>query len=912
MKKLPLYPTLPLPPVQKIPGLDRDEHCTRCSFSSGTPTGQRCLSAEGTPGDILVVGEHPTEVERRLGRPMASAFGRWFRDVLSRLAPEAKVVWTNAIGCMPPANTSDSDEAIEACRPYLARVFEESRPRLVLLLGPEAALGFLGRSYQPLSVRTGYGWCFVDDIPVPVFMLPRPAEASRNRLMAKAIYEDLKKIIDGKVELNVGALYDSYEIIENAEDAEKAWECLNAAPYVATDVETSGMMFESDFRIECLAVSAGTRTFVFSREAIENITIRPWLDKILSELDHTSWNGQYDYCAIENEPLLGAFPVQRPENHPGGVLNLQSDARIKRKMRDSDAKASLEIAAELVGMGGHKEENHEIVEKICIELRKLSLATELTPSGKVRKPPVLEHVTEAEIHPAWLTYLKQGFAPEKFAHRFVPKDIEHRYVALDACSTWHLETWVNKELSDWHDEGLLVVWEEVSKPAMWAWCRARMNGFPTDKQATAILSEYLKTEAELVLKQIHGFKPGLNPASGKQVGEYLSSLGLKSSRKTDSNKDSWSKEVLTELEGKHPVVKLLLRHRLLTDVNGDQVEGLLPFIRSDGRVHASFLLDGTATGRPSSQEPNFFNRLKGRDEHSRELGNMLRSCHAAPLGWTIIEADEGQIEIRKAADLSRDPAMIAMLNSGIDFHTQSAERFAPVMGKDFAAMSKEEKDIFRETCKTTNFAAIYEIPSELGFMLSMRLKVDKKVGDALGDAMFRTYTGLRSFMEGEYAHGWETGRSRTFWKGGPGRSRPLWGMGVNPATLKQLEDALASEKRNKSREGSSKFNKTDARATYNGAVQGSSVDIITSMLWKVIKWMDANTNGGQFLLQIYDSIMLLVRDEDVQKTLDYLIPLMKDELSQKEGYMNGVPLSVDVKFGKDWAGLQKVKQEKKA
>ena len=74
---------------------------------------------------------------------------------------------------------------------------------------------------------------------------------------------------------------------------------------------------------------------------------------------------------------------------------------------------------------------------------------------------------------------------------------------------------------------------------------------------------------------------------------------------------------------------------------------------------------------------------------------------------------------------------------------------------------------------------------------------------------------------------------------------------------------------------------------------------------------NAGTNGGLFLLQIYDSIMLMVRDEDVEKTLEFLIALMKDELPERQGYMDGVPLSVDVKKGKSWGSLEKVKQAKK-
>lgn len=1243
MKKLPLYPELPFPPVQKVPGRDRNPNCELCPLAKTNPAGQRCLAAEGTTGGLLIVGEHPTEVERRLDRQFTTPGGRWLRDVLDQLAPQMPRVYTTGLGCLPSFKSSEDDlvAATEACRPYLAQLLEETKPKMVLLFGPQAGESFLGRSFDALSVRRGYGWCFVPDVrgvnrPVPVFLLPRLSEINSNRLIKSAVEADLFAIINERVSLRTEPLYGNYEIIETVEDAKEAHAALEAAMYVATDVEASGEMFEPDFRIECIANSMGSRTFVWPRATIEDPRTSFWLARILREYNHTSWNGQYDFCAIECEPCikiprldsvdgLSSTPCPYPPHKDGlctrpnfGKFNLQSDARLKRKLRDADATAKLEVSAELVGMGGHKEENHAAVDIICTQLRKLALSRELTPSGKKRKAPEVSGIDVKQIPESWYAALNNGVNPRKFAHRFVPRWIEHRYVALDACSTYYLEGWANEQLCMWSDDGLLTIWEEVSKPAMWAWARATMNGFPTDRESVELLADYLKTEADQVLKQIHAYRPGLNPASTKQMGEYMAELGLKSPRMTDGGKPSWAKEILEGLKDKHPVIPLLLRHRLLTDVNGDQVQGLLPDIRSDGKVHPSYLLDGAATGRPSSKEPNFFNRLKGRDEQSRELGTLLRSCHQAPPGWTIIEADEGQIEIRKAADLSRDPAMLAMLTSGVDFHTQSAQKFAPVMGLDFEKMSKAEQDLFREKSKcfhpdtevltrqgwrriadlartpewrttevmqatpgndgrvklewvlpdevytkrhpskkliwlknesidlrvtpdhrmlqwtdsgysqvvtpvkfglhgywkcagnldsyeatesldllrlavavqadgsynvsgagirfgfskkrkrdrlcalldaaalpytenfyestkvwsiyvkaagakalrclldpdktmpwswlllgpeerraicdeaahwdgsiiaggrsyhfstsieknadvlqaiaasvdrktrkirtatgwllsvkdrgyakgrnvtktelaytdevsclsvpssyvlvrdrgvpvitgqTSNFAAIYEIPAELGFMLSKRLNVERIVGEELGQALFKTYTGLRSFMDAEYAEAWRTGRSRTFWKGKQGRSRPLWQMGKNPPTLPELEAALKAEKRG-GYKAESKYDKTEARATYNGAVQGSSVDIITSMLWPVCCFLDENTNGGLFLLQIYDSIMLMVRDEDVDKTLKFLVALMRDELPERRGYMDGVPLTVDVKKGKSWGSLEKIK-----
>lgn len=901
MRSLPLYTESDRPVVQTVAGLDRDPGCTRCSLSQYNPVGSRCLPADGEVGDLLVIGEYPTEFERKLGRPFASAAGKLTRDLMKEFAPGRKVVYANAINCKPMSKDDDLDDAAEKCRGYLAKLIEEVQPKLILLMGPLAGQGFLGRSYQPLSVRGGYAWAHLASGPVPVFLLASPYSCGRNRLYQKAFREDLEKVLSGKVTLNKRVRSARYHIVETLADARAAFEKLKESPFVATDVETSGMMFEPDFRIECLAVSGRDDVYVFTRECIEDAAVVQVLVRILGELEHTSWNGQYDLCAIENETLL---VPRRSLKKP--LLNLISDARLKRKLLDAEARGDLATCADLVGMGGHKDEQKGALQLVCGELRALAMATTLTPTGRSRKAPKCLYVDPSQVPAKWLEWINDGFDEQKFAHRFVDKGVEHKYVALDAISTWQLEELLHSQLLDQDDLGQYTVWDEVTRPAMYAWCRARLNGFPTDKLAVQAFSDYLKQESELVLKKIHAYKPGLNPQSPKQVGDYLGSLGLKSKRKTTSGAQSWSKDVLEAMKDKHPIIPLLLKYTLLTHTDSNFAAGGLGDIRSDGRVHPSFLQDGTGTGRPSCQDPNFFNRMKGRDEASRELGNMLRACHQCPPGWTMIEADMGQIEIRLAATLSKDPAMIRMLNSGVDFHTQSAELFATAMGKDFSKMSQEEKDIFRENAKTSNFAAIFEIPSQLGFMLSKRLKIDKDQGVALGDSMFKVYKGLRTFMDTSYASTWETGVARTYWKGQPARKRPLWGMGKNPPALKELEKAINYDRGS---DEETRMDLTDARACYNTSIQGAAVDIITSMLKPVVDWLDANTNGGQFLLQIYDSIMLMVRDEDLDKTLQFLLPLMRDEseVCAKQNYVDGIPLVADVKIGKSWATLKKVK-----
>jgi len=887
MRILPLYPELPLPAVQLASPLDRNPDCTRCPLHTGTPAGQRCLSAEGTPGDILVVLDHPTEFERRLGRPAASPSGVWIRSLIAKIAPGRSVVFTYALGCKPLPNqeTKDLIEPLAQCRPYLAGVLKDASPQIVLLFNSLAGIGFLGRSFQPLSVRTGYGM-FVGELVSPAYLLGDPAYAMRNKLIARAMEEDLRHALLGALP-SFPALSLGYGIIETVEDAVEAWEVLQRAAYVATDCETSGMLHEPDFRIECLATSDGEMTYVWPRESVESEEIGAILASVLEDNDQVTWNGQYDLVAIECEPLLKRHQL-------GGrkwLLNLQSDSRIKRKLYEADAVADLGTAAELVGMGGHKTEAHDQIGVICSELRKLAMARNLTPTGKVRKAAELKVVDPKQVPPEWLVYLDQGFEPEKFAYRFLDRDVMHRYCALDALSTSYLEDWCLQKLVE--HPNLALIWDEVAQPAMWAWCCARLTGFPTDKRRVELLRDYLNVEIDKLYTKIQAYEPGMNPNSPAQIAVAFAKRGLVSKRLTPSGAVKMDKEVMVDFKGKHPLVDLVLTYKMFKHTQDNFAEGLLMHVRTDGRCHPSFLQDGTSTGRPSSSDPNFFNRLKGRDEESRKLGTMLRECHTMPPGFTLIEADEGQIEIRAVMDLCEDPVGIATIVSGVDFHMASARSFATVLGKD----PEKVTDLDRETAKTCNFAAIYELPDQLGFMLAQRLGIPNKAGNELATALFGSYLRLKPWMDECLSDATRTGYASTLWRGQEGRHRPLWHLGL--PVPNRADRTPSKDKSNW---------QTHARSTWNGRAQGGAVDIVTSMLWPVQCWLDANTSGGQFLLQIYDSIMVMVPDDDVGKTIAFLRELMTDTVpGKKMGYLKAVPLTIDVKTGKSWGGMSKVK-----
>ena len=160
-----------------------------------------------------------------------------------------------------------------------------------------------------------------------------------------------------------------------------------------------------------------------------------------------------------------------------------------------------------------------------------------------------------------------------------------------------------------------------------------------------------------------------NINSPKQLGEVLfEELTLPSGKRT---KTGWSTnaDALEKLRGTHPVVDEVLEYRMLTKLKSTYADGLLKVIDENRRIHTSFQMTVTATGRLSSTEPNLQN-IPVR----KKLGAQIRGMFTAAPGMTLVDADYSQIELRLLAHISGDEAMREAFLSGMDFHTVTAAR----------------------------------------------------------------------------------------------------------------------------------------------------------------------------------------------------------------------------------------------
>lgn len=265
---------------------------------------------------------------------------------------------------------------------------------------------------------------------------------------------------------------------------------------------------------------------------------------------------------------------------------------------------------------------------------------------------------------------------------------------------------------------------------------------------------------------------------------------------------------------------------------------------------------------------------------------MLRDCVAAPPGWVLVEIDQSQVEIRVAAALSGDPDMLEIINSGKDFHSATAEL---IYGPNFT-------DDQRTASKITNFSLIYEIPENIGYMLSKSLSaatkknVTREDAQRIADMIFGRYKRLREWMSERHKAGMAQGGAFTKWRAMDARFRPLPNLGLPYSGDRNDPNKPLVE--------------TAIRSTWNMPVQGTAADLTTAALSPIVRWIQDSNAQARLLVTIHDSVVGIVH---VSALAEY-ISVATQAMTAHAGWL-GVKLNADVKTGKRLGQMQKYKVE---
>jgi DNA polymerase-1 len=428
------------------------------------------------------------------------------------------------------------------------------------------------------------------------------------------------------------------------------------------------------------------------------------------------------------------------------------------------------------------------------------------------------------------------------------------YAAEDADVTFQLYLYLKNRLEK---EPLLnELFEEVEMPLVPVLAAMEHSGVSLDtsllRQMSGEINEALKT----LTGQIHE-QAGreFNIDSPKQLAEILfDELNLKSTRVGKAGR-STDAAVLEQLRGEHPIIELVVQHRMLSKLKNTYVDKLGTLINPrTGRVHASFNQTITATGRLSSSDPNLQNipiRTK--------LGSKVRSAFV-PKGedGCILSADYSQIELRLLAHFSKDEALMTAFAEDRDIH-----RF--VASQIFDVPIEEVTSEMRSRCKAVNFGIIY---GQGAFGLSRSIGISQAEAKKFIQDYFARYSSIRKFMDYCIADARRTGYAETILH----RRRKI--------------SNLNSKNRNKRAQAE--------RLAVNTVVQGSAADLIKVAMINIQRRIESSKLPVQMILQVHDELVFELPAAEAEKHADWIRKEMTEALKLN------VPLKVDINSGPNW------------
>lgn len=850
MERFPLYPDQPTLPLETEHPLDRDQRCARCPLHKRMRLKNVCLPAAGDAGEdgVLVVSDYPGKIEDAAALPFTGDTGQYIRRTVSNLT-KRPVAYDNALKCYP-GGTKSLNRPIQSCRCYLAATVRDVKPRKILAMGQWAIYAVLGRTFPLFSVKHAYTW--MGD--VRVHMMMNPVNALRNRFLRERFEDELNWALNG--EPMYGPPWKgSYWVVRTEEEALEAAASLRQEEWITYDVETAGVPWKA-FQMLCVSLSPASEdhAFVWSKEGLADPGALRVLKDLLTDrsLGKVGSNVKYDQIATE-----AAFGFK--------VKGVVGDTRLLRKILDADADADLETMGEMVGMGGHKEEAQVALGKASRVVGKLAKRNMEVDA------PTLFQTTPGILTPEVTKLIAPGDNTKTYSYGLIPEEMLLRYNARDTVTTSRLYNFLLRELNEDHS-ALTHTYQNIVMPASQAFKQVEVWGIRVDKEALEQFALHLqlkKDELQERLKMYGGF----NPEVPAEVAEVLfNQLKLPPQKKTDNGNLSVDKEALWALQkvSSHPVIQLILDWRHVSKMDGTYATGMLRHIRGDGRIHPNILLDGARSGRPSCSGPNMQN-LPRADESAE--GKMARDCFAAEPGYTIIQADYSQLELRVAAMLSGDQEMRRIFDEGHDYHQRTAELIAPI------AWGIKAEDVIkrhRSAAKAFNFGILYGM-SDGG--IAHRAHCSVKEAANIREAVFGRFKVLARWIKERLNYARRYGYCWTWWDGQNARRRPLY-------RIAEPDDKLRS---------------TAENSSFNTPIQGSGSDFLVKSLVEVVNWIQGNGIPAKVLMTIHDSIMMEVRNDTVGEVLEEVPRLMTQWNSL------GVPVVVDTEVGQTWGSLEKVK-----
>ena len=433
-----------------------------------------------------------------------------------------------------------------------------------------------------------------------------------------------------------------------------------------------------------------------------------------------------------------------------------------------------------------------------------------------------------------------------------------KYAGEDALITFKLFQSLQKRIII---EKNSFIYEKIDRPLINTLCLMENNGIKIDKKYLNQLSQEFKNQSLKLEKKIFSLsKTEFNIASPKQLGEILFiDMGIKGGKKTKTGTYSTDSGILEELSHQgYEIAKLVLEWRELTKLRTTYTDALLDQAEEKtSRVHTSYATATTLTGRLSSNDPNLQN-IPIRTEN----GKKIRNAFIVEKNNKLVSFDYSQIELRLAAEISKDKNFTDAFIRGDDIHSSTAKQIFNLKDKD---ISSEH----RRKAKAINFGIIYGISP---YGLAKQLSISNTEGKKYIEDYFAKYPKIKDYMAYQINFAKTNNYVQTIF----GRRCNIKGINDKNFAVRGFAE----------------------RQSINAPIQGTAADIIKLAMIEIHKNIISKKINAKMLLQVHDELVFEIENKYLDESISLIKNIMENNHLDYKDF--NIPLIVDYGVGNNW------------
>ena len=858
--------------------IGRNPNCDKCPLHQTSCVGDKklvCLWGTGSESaNLMFVGEAPGKDDIINEQPFVGDAGKVFNRYIKEAGINRDAIYvSNATKCRPPKNRTPVPKEWKACAPYLDYEISVVKPKVICLLGAVAMKRVLG--IDGITKHRGevfwseqYNcWC----VPTwhPSYLLRNPNDIDT----AEQFLRDLRYAQHVATTGVTGKLGTEVTVADTKEKLQTLISQLKQQKLVSVDTETFGTFISGDITMVSFSWKAGTghvlplyRTFPDKVCTVceGKGKVKVQKGKPMEVCNACKGNKKFVY---EPEKIWDPETEKYIWTELKGILENEEIKKIGQNLKYDYKFFKKQKNIKLKGVVFDTLLAHYLLDENAKGQHGLdALALKYTDMG---------HYTY-ELYQALNLKSSESVGPDTYAH--APFDVLCTYAAKDADCAYRVFCVLFKQIKA---QGLRPLLMKLMIPLSFVLADMEIVGIGVDVEYYKKLAEEYRTkiiEAEAELNNFPEVKM-LARQQGKPVNFgsppqlavlFYDIIGLpivkytaSKKRKNKGNENpSTDKEVLEKLSDRHPILNLIRRLRELKKFLNTYIEPMMSLVAEDGRLHTTYTLDVTTTGRTSSREPNLQNIPK-RGEQAKQL----RMGITAALGYKLLEDDYGQIEFRHLIDVSGDEQGFKELVANMDIHKL-------VASEAFNIKYDEVPKPIRDKTKQINYSVIYgkskeNLAKETGLTVAQVERVFATI--------FKRYPRIRTWMDRTAKTAETVGEVKNW----IGRKRRLANGFRSSVEVVRAEAT---------------------RQAINSPIQGGASDILSIATIRVATRLEKENLKSRLVMTIHDALVVEVADGEEE----YVKNLVREEMERPIGNLR-VPMVVDQAIGVRFGEMEDIK-----